>query len=180
MKKVFFNRTDSKVIEFALNHTKEEFVKEFSNTTSTKERLEEAYDEIIKDKAVSKIGAKSGESKSGEPLKSVHVAMDENGELKTVDTTNIPVRTDLDDAEFTEDGRAIKKTKKVAKKEKVEKAEKKTVAKKEKQSGPSKRDFIRELIESNPEITNKEIKEAVKEKGFSGCYDSEIYACRKK
>lgn len=194
--RAIFSRRDPKTIEYALEHTKEEFLEHFSNTTASQEVLEKVYDEIVKDKTVSKIGARSGEATPGQPLKPIHITQDENGDLKVIDTTNIPVRKDLDDATFTKDGRAIKSTKKVKEKveeveeevEQVEEKPKKASVKKEKavkkttpvkkEGGASKRDFIRDLIKSNPNITNKEIKQSVLEQGFASCYDSEIRACR--
>lgn len=178
-----FNRQDPETIKYALEHTLEEFVEHYIKTSATEKTLREAYNEIVKDKAVSKIGASSGKSEAGKPLKPVHYTQNEQGEIEVIDTTNIPTRKDLDDAEFTEDGRVIKKVEK-KEEEKVEVKEKKTSKKQvvEKEKGEkkeSKRDIIKSFFEEDPEITNKAIKERLKKRGIDKCYDSEILSVKK-
>lgn len=199
-----FNRKNADVIKFAQENTEAAFIKQYSETTATETVLKKAYKEINKS-ATAKKGtqkeqiAANSTGAANEPLKPVYYAMDEDGELKKVDTTGIPTRTDLDDAEFNENGtvkkapgekyRPIKPSadqgedvkKGKAKKDDAKPAKKETSkqpAKKNNDGKPSKRDEIRALIAANAKITNKEIKAALVEKGFKSCYDSEIAACR--
>lgn len=183
-----FNRKDTAVIAAALNSTKEEFVKQYSETTASVVTLEKAYDEINGNKTKSKIAVQSGDGSPSEPLKPVHYALDEDGEVKKVDATDIPTRTDLEGVEFNEDGTVKKGTvtetptaeKKTSEKAKKNAATKKTTATpKDATQGPSKRDVIRDLIAETPGISNKEIKAILAEKGYK-CYDSEIAAVKNK
>lgn len=195
-----FNRKDASVIEFALNNSLEAFIDQYSGTSANKNTLTKAYNEIVGNKTKSNIAVRSGDGNPNEPLAPVKekpqvYALDEDGEIKKVDTTNIPTRTDLDDAEF-ENGKVVKKGGKPVEKKKAtakKSSTKSTASKSTKQSAikkatladgtqatGSKRDVIRELLQGNPEMSNKQIKEEILSRGFKSCYDSEISAVKNK
>lgn len=181
-----FNRKDSTVIATALQSSKEEFVATYTDTTASQATLEKAYDEINGNKTKSTIAVQSGDGNPNEPLTPIEpitpktYALDKDGEievaksLKFKDGKLVAATPNPEAMLSPSDTPKTPKAPKVAK-EKVEK-----VAKTPSAQGPSKRDIIRELIEANTTITNKEIKAALIEKGFQSCYDSEISAVRKK
>lgn len=201
-----FNRKSADVIQYGLEHTLEEFVENYSDTSASKDSLTKAYNEITGNKVKSKIAVKSGDAKPNEPIKPVHYTQDENGIMSKIDTTDIPKKENDPDhvpsgkpivatyAEGSPEDPAVQaKNKSGAKGGKTGTAAKKPAAKPASGGGfnkpaatkdgakvtGSKRDAIRALLEENPEISSKEIKAAVLEQGFASIYDSEIGAVKK-
>lgn len=197
-----FNRKSADVIQYGLDHTLEEFIKEYSNTTATVDSLTKAYNEINGNKTKSKIAVKSGDAKPDEPIKPVHYTQNEEGILEKIDTTDIPKREN--DPDHVPSGKPIVATYTaggpddpavIAKKKPGAKAGKaapkaapakgtgtfsKPAATKDgaKVTG-SKRDAIRALLEETPDLSGKEIKAAIMAQGYASIYDSEIGAVKK-
>jgi hypothetical protein len=180
-----FNRKDSTVIATALQLSKEEFVVAYTDTTASQATLEKAYDEINGNKTKSTIAVQSGDGNPTEPLTPIEpltlktYSLDKDGEIE------VPKSLKFKGGKMTEatpnpDAMLSSSDKPKAAKEKAPKEKKEKAVKTPSTQGPSKRDIIRELIDANTAITNKEIKAALLEKGFNSCYDSEISAVRKK
>lgn len=191
MAKTLFNRKDAAVVQYGLEHTLEEFVAKYSDTTATKEALTKAYNEINKAKTKSIIAVKSGDGNPNEPLTPVHYALGEDGEIEKVDTAKVPTRTKVSTPEKAkEENRkpgiveeAKKPAKKAAKKPANQTAGGSAIKPAAVKEGAkvvgSKRDAIKALLAASPEIKNKDIKAAIIEMGFASCYDSEIANCKK-
>lgn len=169
MTKKLFNRRDVEVIEFALSNSLENFIENYKETSASEDTLTKVYQEINKDKTKSKIAVDSGDTKPNEPIKTSSkqnqggrkgVTLGEDGELHPIDFE------------------AVEK-KQVEKIEEV-KEKKLTNSTVDKKQLPTKRDFIKNLLEENFELTNKQVKEKVIEAGYEKIYDSEIISCRKK
>lgn len=184
-----FNRKDPSVIQFALSNPVEAFVNEYSVTSASEEALRKAYTEITTSKTKAAIATKSGKGAPTEPLEpiaeSTVYALDKDGDIKKVDTTDVPTRTDLDDATFTKEGSVESKPESTEKKpaaKKEVKAKKETTPKAtptpKKEGELSKRDVIRQLFKDDATLTNRQVKDAIKERGYASCYDSEINSCR--
>lgn len=177
-----FNRKDTKVIEFALNNSLEDFLQQYSNTSANQETLTKAYNEINGNKTKANIAVKSGDGNPNEPITpipSTPYKLDQDGEIevpkslklekgKVVKTTPNP---DPVEKAVTE-----KPAKPKAEKVKVEKTKPSTDGK------PSKRDAIKAYLqtEGNSNKSNKEIKQAMLDLGYPSCYDSEISAVKAK
>lgn len=192
-----FNRKDAAVIEFGLNHTEEEFVENYSETSASAETLKKAFKEINGNKTKSKIAVQSGDGDPNEPLKPVHYAADENGNIKKIDTTNIPKRS-IESVSSPEKAKAkgrkpgiiadVEAGKKPAKPKAVKataaKGEKKpftrTAATKTGKELGNKRDAIKALLAKDGTMSNKDIKAAILQQGYASIYDSEISSCRVK
>lgn len=186
-----FNRKDATVIEYGLNHTEEEFAKNYSDTTANAETLKKAYKEINGNKTKSKIAVASGDGDPSEPLKPVY-AQNEQGNIEKVDEeisypapkgqkawSKSGTVTIVKKAKTTETEKpavkAVSKTK--AKPTAKPKAEKPAVSG-DKPTG-SKRDAIKALLTADPTMTNREVKDAILAQGYPSIYDSEISNCKK-
>lgn len=180
-----FNRKDTTVIEFALNNSLEDFLKQYSTTSANADTLTKAYNEIVGNKTKANIAITSGDGKPDQPLTAINAekpayGLDKNGEIEVPKSLKLNkgkvVKTTPNPDPITTETTTVKPAKAV----KAEKAPK-AVASGE-QPTISKRDAIRAFLqtEGNGSKTNREIKDAMIAQGYNSCYDSEISAVKSK
>lgn len=188
MSKQLFNRNDPASIKAALEMTKEEFVKHFTeSTTSSANVLSDLYDIIRKNNKAAIIQRNSGTANNNEPIETILPIT--NTKMMTTDKIEgaPAMRTEFADGETIRvpmehiekieplekaNAKAAEKANKGIKpaKEKAPKAEK--VA-----GEPTKQDKILALLQDG--ATSKEIKLVLAEEGLK-VYDSEIANAKKK
>jgi len=191
MSKPLFNRNDPASIKAALEMTQEEFVKHYTESTSSSANVLTDLYTIMRKNKTAVIQRNSGTTKNDEPIETI-TPIKTNKEMMTTDkiegapkmrteTENgETIRVPMEQIEKTEllkvaNAKAVTKANKGAKpvKEKVEKAPKaEKVA-----GGLTKQDKIVELLKGG--ATNKEIKLLLAEDGQK-VYDSEIANAKKK
>lgn len=197
MAKQLFNRKSNDVIQFALSHTLQQFVQQYSETTTANEAtLTTAYNSIVGSKTKSNIAVRSGDGQPDKPLKPVNeqvpqsqgYAIGDDGELHKIDFSEVPTRTDIDEDgqktqnspskidENVSDEQIDSKVKKTAKK-----TDKKSKVKTESKDGQkSKRQYIEQFLTEDGSLTTKQLGEKLKQVGYDKLYASEVYAVKDK
>lgn len=196
MSKPLFNRNDPASIKAALEMTQEEFVKHFTeSTTSSASVLSDLYNIIRKSNKAAIIQRNSGTTKNDEPIETILPIINtkmmttdkiegapkmrtetENGETIRVPMEQVEKMEPLEKANAKAVEKANKGTKPTKEKVAKEKVEKTPKAEKP-AGGPTKQDKIVELLIGG--ATSKEIKLLLAEEGLK-VYDSEIMSAKKK